>query len=234
MWRVISFIQSYITHTMPPFFFDKQAMFLSLFVWSFNVMFVSFHTYTFKRTSADILFFFSFFFSIDSVGYRYFYRFQTLIFFLFFVVHFNVSLILSLSFFSSPPHIFPPFIQCVCACVFKTMIFFFFRDRLFRKRRSRKRMSSLYLLRRVQASFKMFGCWITQKWMNEKRKLGTFFFNNSNTTKHFKKSFVFIQINNEWKLYFYLSLGQKEIYWLWRLKRLFEQFSILIWHIIIK
>jgi len=78
---------------------------------------------------------------------------------LFFVVYFNVSLILSLSFFS-PPHIFFPFLYTVCVCVYLNWWYSFFRDPMFRKHWSRERVSSAYLLRRIGASFEMFGCWI--------------------------------------------------------------------------
>lgn len=97
------------------FFSDKQTVFFFLLsVWLFNVMFVSFHMHTFKRTCADLFFFFVF---IDSAGYRYFYRLQTN-FFSFFFVYFNVSLMLSLSFFFSSAY-FLPFLYtvCVCACI---------------------------------------------------------------------------------------------------------------------
>jgi hypothetical protein len=71
--------------------------------------------------------------------------------------------------FFSPPHIFFSFIQCVCVCVYLKRWYSFFEIVYFEKCRSRKRMSSLYLWRRVRASFEMFGCWITQNVMNEKR-----------------------------------------------------------------
>jgi len=124
-------------------------------------MFVSFHTHTLKRTGADILFFslyrqrrLSVLLSISN--FNFFLSLSLSLSFLLFI-----SMFLSFChclFFSSPPHIFFPFsLYSVCVRVFKTMILFF-RDRLFRKHRSRTRVSSFYLLRRVRALFEMFGC----------------------------------------------------------------------------
>ena len=146
---------------MMPLFLDKQTMFFfcSLFDRSMLCSFL-FHTHTFKRTGADLL---SFFFLIDSVGYRYFYRFQTSILFLLFLLLLLLFISMFLFhfcrclFFFSSAYFFPFSLYSVCVRVFKTMILFF-RDRLFRKRRSRKRVSSTYLLRRIRASFEMFGC----------------------------------------------------------------------------
>jgi len=123
-------IHHIVHYTHDASFFDKQTMFFfcSLFDRS---MLCSFH-FTHIHLNGPTLIY-SFFFFIDSVGYRYFYRFQTSIFFLslslFFVVHFNVSLILSLSFFFSSAYFFPFSLYSVCVRVFKTMILFF-RDRL--------------------------------------------------------------------------------------------------------
>jgi hypothetical protein len=119
-------------------------------------MFVSFHRRTLKRTGADILFFFlyrrrrlSVFLSISNFNFLFFccsfqcFSHSVTVFFFLLRIFFSLFL----------------YTVCVRVCVrvFKTMIFFF-RDSLFRKLPSRKRMSSSYLLRRVRASFEMFGC----------------------------------------------------------------------------